>query len=215
MRILAVLAAFTLVGAGFAQTINFTFDADSQGWTKGDLGSTRASTAVGTEAANWDPVIQAIAGNDHSNYAFLFSPDLGGGFGGLIGEDLRFDFLSATAGPQYPFVTLLSGTEMLFYEQSVPASPGLLPYSIKLDSSASWYLNSSPYFNGTGAVLATEADIQRILGDLRHIGVSTDIVGGADDTRLDNVQAVPEPGTMALIAGAAALIAWRRQRKSA
>lgn len=215
MRNLAAVAAFALVGAGFAQTINFTFDSDSQGWTKGNLGSSRSNIDLGTTAADWDSATQAIIGQDHAPYAYHFSPDLGGGYGGLFGQDLTLDFNSAANGGDDPFIALLSGTEMLVYERLITASPGLQPYAVKLDSSAGWYVNSSEYYNGTGAVLATNADIQRILGDLRYIGVSTDIAGGGDSTLLDNVQAVPEPGTMAVLAGAGALIAWRRRQKKA
>lgn len=48
---------------------------------------------------------------------------------------------------------------------------------------------------------------------MRYIGVTTDIANGGDSTKLDNVKAVPEPGTMALLGmGAAAVLLRRRIR---
>lgn len=211
----AVTAAALLAGAPcFADGFNFTFDNDVQGWTRGDFGNGFANINVNSDGS----AVHAsslgngyILGSDHAGYAFHFSPDLGGGHGGLFGEFLSVDFRTAGAGADNPFVVLMSSTDFLVKQQVHAASSGFLPYSYALDSTAGWYINSSPYYNGGSAVLATDAQIQAVLADLRHVGISTDIVGGGDTTWTDNVRAVPAPSSLALV-GVGALSLGRRRR---
>jgi len=159
-------------------------------------------------------VTQAILGSDHSAYAFHFSPDLGGGYGHLFGQDLTLDYRSVGNGGEDPFLVLMSSTSYIVLEKTILSSGSLQPHTFKLDSTSGFYFNSSQYYQGGSAVAATDAEIQAVLADLRYIGVSTDIAGGGDTTYLDNVQAVPEPGTIALIAAGGAALALRRRRRS-
>lgn len=214
-RVLMFASALSLGALASAQAINYTFDSDSQGWTKGDLGSTFTGTNLGAPPAVWDAATQAILGSDHAGYAFHFSPDLGGGYGHLFGQDLTLDYRSVSNGGEDPFLVLMSSTSYLVLEKQILASATLDPYTFKLDSSSPFYFNSSQYYQGGSAVLATDADILGVLSDLRHIGVSTDIAGGGDTTYLDNVQAVPEPGTIALLAAGGAALALRRRKAKA
>lgn len=205
--VLLVSSPILASAAGFS----FTFDSDAQGWTKGNLGSTFGSITPNSNGpATWSA--GEIAGVDHSSYAYHFSPNLGGGHGSLFGTALKLDFRSASGGANDPFVVLVSSTDFLVLPQLITASATMVSHSFALDGSAGWYFNSSPYFNGGSAVLASAAQVQLVLNDLRYVGVSTDIASGADDTHLDNVIAtVPEPGTMlALSLGAVALIRRRR-----
>lgn len=212
---LSIFAGLICIGAvASAQSINFTFDSDVQGWTKGNFNSTFGSTATGATSATWDPVTQAILGSDHSAYAFHFSPDLGGGYGHLFGQDLTLDYRSVGNGGEDPFLVLMSSTSYIVLEKTISASGSLQPHTFKLDSTSGFYYDSSQYYQGGGAVVASDAQIQAILNDLRYIGVSTDITGGGDTTYLDNVQAVPEPGTLALLAAGGAALALRRRYRS-
>ncbi len=212
---LSILAGIICLGASAsAQAINFTFDSDVQGWTKGNFNSSPGSTSTGAASATWDPVTQAILGSDHSAYAFHFSPDLGGGYGHLFGQDLTLDYRSVGNGGEDPFLVLMSSTSYIVLEKTILSSGSLQPHTFKLDSTSGFYFNSSQYYQGGSAVAATDAEIQAVLADLRYIGVSTDIAGGGDTTYLDNVQAVPEPGTIALIAAGGAALALRRRRRS-
>lgn len=193
--------------AGF----NFTFDDDNESWTRGNLGSTHATiTTNSSGAAVWDAG-GWLQGSDHSGYAFHFSPDLGGGHGNLFGNEISLDFRTQFAGGNNPFLVLVSSDSFLVKLQTHQTTSDFVHYSYTLDSTDGWYYNSSPYYNGANAVLASDAQIQAVLDDLRHLGVSTDIGGGADNTWTDNVKAVPEPATLSLLA-LAALAAKRRKK---
>lgn len=208
MRFLLCASVFGVVASGHA-SFSFTFDSNAQGWTKGDLGSSFATIDNDVAGpANWNAG-GFLAGNDHSSYAFLFSPDLGGGHGDLYGNQLTLDFQTSSGGPKDPFIVLKSSTDFLILERVNTASSGLQSISIDLSEAADWSINSSDYY-GT-PVLATGAQIQAVLSDLRYLGVSTDINNGGDSTMLDNVNAVPEPATL-LALGASALVAARKRR---
>lgn len=200
--------AFLAVGVAAHAGFSFTFDTGSQGWTKGDLSNLVDLQVNVAGPANWDSA-GFLRGYDHASYAFLFSPDLGGGHGSLFGQNLTLDFQSNGAQAKIPFLVLQSSTDTLVLEKAIPASAGLLPYSISLSASEDWSINSSDY-HGT-AVLATNAQIQAVLNDLRFVGVTTDLASGSDSTMLDNVNAVPEPGTLAALA--LGVLAARRRRR--
>lgn len=212
MRAKTLIPTLLVLATGtqaFATGFAFTFDNDAEGWTKGDFGNGFGNIATGNTPAVWENGM--IRGSDHSSYAYHFSPNLGGGHGGLFGQELSLDFRSASAGGNDPFIVLMSSTEFLVLERAIPASSNLLTYQFTLNATEGWYFNSSEYHNSGNAVLASDAQIQGVLNDLRHIGISTDIAGGGDLTYTDNVQAVPEPGTFAALAlGAICLI--RRKR---
>lgn len=199
---------------GAAAGFNFTFDSDVQGWTRGNFGNTFATIDVdshGSAVFASNSGNGYILGSDHTTYAYHFSGDLGGNHGGLFGQQLTLDYRSAATGADDPFIVLMSSTAFLVLERTIAASAGFNSYSFALDASEGWYYNSSQYHQGSGAVLATNADIQSVLIDLRHVGVSTDIAGGGDTTWTDNVAAVPEPTTLAVM-GLGALFLRRRPK---
>ncbi len=212
MRTFAFLCALGAGTASFAG-FSFNFDAnnDPQGWTDGSIGNGFAAINVNVAGpSEWQAPGQ-LHGTDHGSYAYLFSPDLGGGHGNLFNGLLTLDYYSTGTGDQDPFIVLMSSTAFLVLENTIIGANALEPYSFALNSgSGEWYFNSSQYYNGGSAVAATDADFQAVLADLRHIGVSSDIVGGGDNVYLDNVNAVPEPATLAILA-IGALAARRRK----
>jgi hypothetical protein len=214
----AILSGAILVAtasSAFAGLFNFGFATNNEGWTRGNFGNGLANiTPSSSGAATWSAGV--IAGTDHSGYAFHFSPVLTGDFSNLLGGSINLDFSSVGSGATDPFVVLVSTTGFLVKENPIPGSTTLNPYSFTLNASEGWYFNSSQYYDGAGAVLATNAQISGVLANLKHVGVSTDITSGGDTTRLDNVvsvEAVPEPATLAILGlGLAALK--RRSRKA-
>ncbi len=216
MRGIALISGILVSVAAHAGGFNFTFDSGAEGWTKGDFGNSFATMITGTTAATWSGGGESggyIAGTDHGSYAFHYSPNLGGNHGDLFGETLSFDFQSAGTGANDPFLVLLSSNSFLVAERVVSAGTSFTNWQFTLDSSSSFYFNSSTYNNGGSAVLATDSQIQSVLSDLQYIGVSTDITNGGDTTRLDNVQAVPEPATMTILAAAGLAAVARKKRK--
>ncbi len=216
MRLFLSIATLAIgLQFGGAVGFDFTFDSDVQGWTRGNFGSTFAGIDVdshGSAVFASNSGNGYVLGSDHTSYAYHFSGDLGGNHGGLFGQELTLDYRSAGAGGDDPFIVLMSSTAFLVLERTIPASAGFISYSFTLDASEGWYYNSSEYHQGSGAVFATNADIQSVLNDLRHVGVSTDITGGGDTTWTDNVAAVPEPTTLAVL-GLGALFLRRRPKK--
>lgn len=210
--ITVALAAGSIASAtGF----NFTFDSDNQGWTQGNFGSGFAGINTNIGEATWDAATQSILGSDFAGYAYHFSPDLGGSHGALFGTDLTLDYRSLGSGGEDPFVVLMSSTDFIVLEKTILASANLDPYSIRLDSTSGFFYNSSQYYNGASAVTATDSQIQAVLNDLRYIGVTTDITSGGDTTYLDNVNAVPEPTTLGLLALGGAALLRKRFKKQA
>jgi hypothetical protein len=217
MRTLIAFSAGVLMSAtALAGGFNFTFDSDNQGWTKGNFSNTYANIDPDSNGpATWNAG-GWIDGSDHSGYAFHFSPVLGGGHGDLFGQTISVDFVSiGGAGGEDPFLVLMSSTDFLVLEKTMPGGSTFSTYTYALNDSELWYFNSSQYYDGSGATVASNAQIQAVLSDLQYVGVSTDITSGGDTTRLDNVTAVPEPASMiALGLGGLALLRRRRNQPS-
>ncbi len=214
MRILAGLALAAAGSASWAQSyaFNFDFDTDSEGWTRGSIASTRALFNITNTPVNYNAGLGLIEGSDWDNYAYFFSSDFGGAnFSDLYGEVLSYDYRSDGTGGNNPQVVLVSTNDFLVFSQPITASPVLETYAMTLNDSQGWTFNGAPYYSNGSA--ATEAQIRSVLGELRYIGISTDIVSGGDFTQLDNVKATPEPGLLAAL-GIGAAAAWRRKRKA-
>lgn len=189
-----VFALLLVSASAQAQQISFTFPTDNQGWVRGNFGANYSASFAMGSAATWTN--GTITGTDHSGYAFHWSPSVGGNHADLFGGKISLDFQSSFSGNQDPFIVLGSSTQMLVLEHSVTASAGLIHYEFSLDSSSGWYFNSSEYYQGTSAVVASNAQIQSVLSDLRFIGVSTDINSGNDSTITDNVMLTPAVGSL-------------------
>ena len=189
-----VFALLLVSASAQAQQISFTFPSDNQGWVRGNFGPTYSASFATGSAATWTN--STITGSDHSGYAFHWSPSVGGNHGDLFGGKISLDFQSSFSGNQDPFIVLGSSTQMLVLEHPVTVSTGLIHYEFNLDSTSGWYFNSSEYYQGTSAVVASNAQIQSVLSDLRFIGVSTDINSGSDSTITDNVMLTPVVGSL-------------------
>ncbi|MCU0316351.1 MAG: hypothetical protein MUC92_07145, partial [Fimbriimonadaceae bacterium] len=136
MRLGVIVSTLAVTCASHAVGFNFTFDNDVQGWTRGNLTSfvnpsdmnTNGSAIWATTGSNG-----YIAGDDHTAYAFHFSPNLGGGHGGLFGKAFTYDFFNQFSGGLAPQIVLKASSDYLVLEQAIVASTGFISYSHMLD----------------------------------------------------------------------------------
>lgn len=214
---MAVLPACLLVSAPAAADVNVlassTFDTDAEGWSTlndatgfgwlpsgGNPGGSIGATDVGT-GQTWYYVAPA---------AFL--GDRSAALGGSLTYELR---QAVTTGPFDNSDILMTGGGLtLSYEFDYNPGTDWTAYAVDLAPSAGWRVGSR-----TGDA-ASAADFATVLGDLTalHIRGEYRNVASSDNSRLDNVflvaGPVPEPATLAMMAGGLALlgVAARRRR---
>ena len=214
MRGLLTLPLLLAPLAASAAMLDYTFDADAQGWRKANLAlATLALTDLGP--ATWNPAGSSggfLTGTDVSEYTFHLSPELSGAsyaeaYGGTLSLDFRTAFSSATPTP---FVVLTNGAGAIFQSRAYTASETLQSYGYTLAPGNGWMYGTS----ATNTAPATESQIRGVLGGLTRIGVTSDVVfNGPDLTAVDNVRlAAPVPEPASLIALGLGALALRRRR---
>jgi hypothetical protein len=204
-RLLLGLVGLSVTAVAQANLL-YTFDTDNQGWKQADFNpATLTLTEVGP--ATWNPAGH-IEGPDFAGWAFHVSPLLAGGYG--LATEIRFDYSADFADAfAYPFIVLASGTGAIYQEVAPPADGQFHTYAFDLTTVGSW-----KYGDNGGLRDATMGDIANVLGGLQRIGINADVASGGDFTRVDNVQlnAVPEPATMAALGLGIAALLRRRTR---
>ncbi len=199
------LGVIALAGTASAQMLNYTFDSDNQGWRQGDFNnSTIVLTDIG--AATWNSG-GYIDGGDFAGWAFHLSPVLTGSY--LGATSIKFDHSTSGAGGPWPLLVLTNGTEAIFRQHNHTTLTNFVSYDYSLTDATGWL-----YGNGGPIQAATLTNINNVLAGLTRIGINADIASGADYTRVDNVQLVPEPATMTILA-LAGIAAARRKRRTA
>ena len=223
LRIIAGALLVLAAHASAAVIASSTFTTGDEGWKNGNFDA----TTVGQPGVTWS----AVGGNpggyisviDNFDWnAFLAPAAYLGNQSAAYGGTLTFDLYDVEVDfdELYAAVMLSDGVTFLFggfVQSQYPLGPPFSPFNVSLLASAGWRTTPDP-----GSAAASEAQLQTVLGNLHILAISADWKTGNDNVALDNVvlnsgpgspSAVPEPGTFALVAGAAALTAFRISRR--
>ncbi len=198
------------------------FNLNAEGWTIVSFSDLSADnyTILGT----YTPTYSATGGNpggyiseadpDGGDFTFSAPAAFLGNQLGAVGTSFSYDLnYTTTVNYQTTDVLFVGGGERLLWQ----ANPALVPtaafttVSFLLAPSTQWHVNTT-----TGAA-ATAADFQTVFGNLTGLYIRGEYANGPDNTGLDNVSLVPEPGTWALVAFAGLALAGvvRRRRRAA
>jgi len=214
-KITALLgAALTIAAAPFAAqaTVSSTFDIDADGWTAaGDFtGAPVTWLSTGGNPGGTIEINDAVLGG--VTY-FVAPAKFLGNQSGAFGQTLSFDLQQHISGGSNQFnerdVILSGGGLTLVLDTAVnPAFDAWTHYSVPLAAGA-WRVSA---LNG---VLASDTQIQTVLGSLSALNIRAEFQTGADTDYLDNVvlAAVPEPATVALWLGGLGLLGWRARQR--
>lgn len=215
-RVLALAAVATLSTAGLqaqAASVSSTFASTNEGWTTLNNGgfvpvwASPGLIRVDDIVEGWAYLAAPASYLALADYGALFSFD-------LSSTSTKPDDTQEL--PSYGVrVALVGATGTLIALAGTPPSPVMNTFSFSFDTGTDWRLTSGdPADFPSGAPVATQAEIEAVLGSLSGLFISADHsdrntqVGGTDITRLDNVSLVTQDiGTVPEPAGAALLLA--------
>lgn len=199
------MAGFLVMfGATVAQAdlLAYHFDADAEGWRRGDLDATHlVMNDIGAATWNSGGYIDA---DDFASWSFHLSPLIQQNF--FSATRIEFDYSSQYSDGPYPFLIINSTNGALFQVAQVPADGAWHHYSYDFTPGTWQFVDSS------GSRLATTTDISNTLSDFLQFGINADQESGPEYTRLDNVIVVPEPTSLSAI-GIGILALARRRKK--
>ena len=175
-------AAGGLASAALAD-ITATFDVGAEGWQVFGVGmSGHLSAPAPVEPAAWEASTQSLRITDRTTETTVGPPASWlGNRSSLYGHALSFDALYRTAdAADYSAVVLAGASITLYFPATRPPLNTWFRRVVPL-AEGGWRVNAD-----TGAV-ATQAQVQAVLADLRGIFIRTEWATGADDTNIDNV----------------------------
>jgi hypothetical protein len=218
----AALAATSLLTQ--AATVTSSFNSDNEGWTTLNNGGFVPVWVAADGLIRSDDIVEGWAYLAAPS-AFLAVAD----YGALLSFDLSSASTSPGDVPVFPTygvrVALVGAAGTLIAQAGTPPGPSLNGFSFSFDTGTDWRLIAGdPADFPGGAPVATQAEIEAVLGSLSGLFISADHsdfntqVGGTDITQLDNVSlvsqdpgVVPEPASAAL--ALAALVGLRLSRR--
>lgn len=210
------------VGAavGRGQTVVFGFENGTDGWTVVDYASSNYDGTPSTTSAiayqeNWGDPGGFVHATDPSSGSFYFNAPTAslGDFSAFIGGTLSYSRYTTPATPAWrgDADVILSGAGLVLVSLG-ETNPGTTWDSLSFNLTASaWHLDT---LSGAAPTAQQFASVLSSLSVLRIRGEYVD--GVVETSGLDSVtfQAVPEPGTWAMMAaglGVLGLVAWRRR----
>ena len=165
-------------------TTSNSFDSGDEGWLiLGDAQGGRGEPDFVASGGN--PGGYVSADDDVQGGTWFFQAPVAhrGNFSGALGRTLTFDLKQSTLSSQFDGIDVSLTGGGITIVADAGSNPGLdwTSYSIALDTSAGWTLNS------LGGTPATQADILAVLTDLNDMLIRGEYVSGADTGGLDNV----------------------------
>ncbi len=183
MRLAIPVLAVGGVCAVARADITATFDAGAQGWQVFNVGmSGHVGSPTPLIPAPWEDVTQSLRVTDVTGETTVGPPTSWlGNRSSLYGHSLSFDAIFRTEdAADYSAVVLAGATITLYYPATRPPLNAWFRRVVPL-SEGGWHVNAD-----NGAV-ATQAQVQGVLADLRGIFIRTEWKTGSDDTNIDNV----------------------------
>jgi hypothetical protein len=203
LRVRLAAGCVGLPAAALAQPIlaQSTFDASDEGWSIRTLDDGCVLVDLMIFTHTWfdtggNPggyVRHVDPGEGRTAYWYApaaFLGDRSGAYGGLLSFDLR----QSARSSQYDTadIVLRGGGITLFFDTPYNPYTGWTRYHTLLHESAGWRVGSC------AGPLATQADMQQVLGALTDVLIRAEYRSGADTDSLDNVRlAGPGPGQAA------------------
>jgi uncharacterized repeat protein (TIGR02543 family) len=166
-----------------------TFDGDTDGWTTTGDGSASSFVSSGGNPAGYVSSTDQAQGLDwYWRAPAKFLGNMAAAYQGT----LQFDLKQSAVDSQYNLddVVLVGGGYTLAYDTPNNPATTWTHYSIPLNETAGWKLNSI-----TGPA-ASQAQILAVLGALTDLRIRGEFRNGADTGGLDNVLLLPGPATI-------------------
>ncbi len=213
MRTCVFGAALLALAAGVANAQTSTFDTDAEGWSVvNDVSGFTWTDQIGNPPG-------AVQANDNVsgviwffNAPAAYSGDRSAAFGTAITWDLYGIRGNHTSVSNIADVILIgNGTAIGIDVDAQPVNGQWTSWSAPIMASANWRTVPNLSTGAFAGAALTDAEIQAVLANLTGLRLRGEFTSGADSAALDNVNMVPAPGAIALLAVGGLCIARRRR----
>lgn len=209
------LSALALTAGQALSGVAYSFDDDEMGWSIVNDGT--GFMWDDTIGNNGDGAIRArdvVSGNI---WMFSAPSEYLGNLGGLYGNTISYDILGITGshtnlgGDRADIILQGAGLSIGIDAGTQPVNDQWTSASALVSVAADWRILSSFSDATLTGSLATQGQIESVLGDMTGFYIRGEYTNGGDATAIDNVDFVPAPSTIALL-GLGGLATTRRRR---